>query len=307
MTSGSIVAPGNHDGVHLGHRALVSRARELAQRGGLSTTALFFYPNAAAILMPERAPAVLTSPERRTELLLEAGADQVEIQPFDREFAELSPQAFVEKVLIERLRCRGLVVGEDFRFGKRRAGDVKLLRELGRQLGFEVEVLPKLEYRSEAVSSSRIRRALEAGRVEDACAMLGRIHEIEGVVVRGDARGRTIGFPTANLAHVEVLMPGDGVYAVLMRRVDQEDAPRLLGVANLGTRPTFEAGRSSEGHVLDFDGDLYGARVRVGFVAKLRPEQRFDGVEALVAQLGRDVTAGRERLQAISESEARWI
>jgi len=304
---GSVVAPGNHDGVHLGHRALVSRARALAERHGLSTTALFFYPNAAAVLAPERAPALLTSPARRTELLREAGADRVEIQAFDRDFAELSPRDFVQQVLIERLLCRGLVVGEDFCFGKQRAGDVKLLRELGEELHFEVEVLPKLEYRGEAVSSSRIRRALETGRVEDACAMLGRVHEIEGVVVQGDARGRSIGFPTANLAHVEALMPGDGVYAVLMRRVDEPDAPRLYGVANLGTRPTFEAGRSSEVHLIDFDGDLYDTRVRVGFVARLRDEQKFKDVPALIAQLGRDVAAGRERLQAISESEARWI
>jgi len=303
----AIITPGNHDGVHLGHQALVSRAGALARERDLASKALFFFPNAAAVLAPERAPAVLTTPERRAEFLREAGAEQVEVQPFDRSFAELSPRAFVEQILVQRLDCAGLVIGEDFRFGKQRAGDVELLRALGAELHFDVEVLPKLHYAGEAVSSSRIRSALSAGRVEDACAMLGRLHEVEGVVVRGDARGRAIGFPTANLCTQGVLLPADGVYAVLMRRVDQKSAPRLLGVANLGTRPTFEAGRSTEVHVLDFDDDLYGARVRVGFAAKLRDERRFDGVESLVAQLERDVMAGRERLGAVSESEARWI
>jgi riboflavin kinase/FMN adenylyltransferase len=303
----AIVTPGNHDGVHLGHRALVARASALAKPRGLSTTALFFYPNAAAVLAPERAPALLTSPERRAELLREAGADRVEVQGFDREFAALSPPAFVRQVLVERLGAKHVVVGEDFRFGRQRAGDVRLLAQLGEELHFEVDVLPKVEHAGRVVSSTRIRQALSAGQVEDACAMLGRLHEIDGVVVRGDARGRTIGFPTANLRTEGVLLPGDGVYAVLMRRVDQPEAPRLLGVANLGTRPTFQAGRSTEVHVLDFDGDLYDARVRLGFVAKLRDEVKFDGVTALIAQLERDVVAGRERLTQISESEARWI
>jgi len=303
----SIITPGNHDGVHRGHRALVQRASVLASKRGLATTALFFYPNAAAILAPERAPGVLTLPARRAELLREAGADQVEIQAFDRSFAHMPAETFVRQVLVERLHCRGLVVGQDFRFGRDRQGDVALLHALGPQLNLTVETLPPVVHEGEVISSSRIRRALGAGDVGTAASMLTRLHEVDAVVVRGDARGRTIGFPTANLRTSEVLLPADGVYAVLMRRRDMAEAPLLEGVANLGTRPTFEAGRSVEVHLLDFDGDLYDADVRVGFVERIRDERRFESVDALVAQLTRDVARGRELLSAIPEGSARWM
>lgn len=323
MAAGTIITPGNHDGVHLGHRALVHRARERAAAAGLSASALFFYPNAAAVLAPERAPAVLTGPDRRTRLLEEAGADQVVVQAFDREFSRIAPEAFVRDVLVRRLGCRGLVVGADFRFGKDRSGDVETLHRLGREHGFEVEVLAPVLHDGEVVSSSRIRRTLAAGEVEDAATMLTRYHDVEGEVVHGDHRGRELGFPTANVETSGVLLPADGVYAVVMRRVDVADGERRWGVANVGTRPTFDAGRSFEVHLLDFQGDLYGARVRVGFVGRIRGERRFDGVEALRAQIDDDVRTGRELLRRASASsgagdagtnssgytwsEARWI
>lgn len=307
VSAACIITPGNHDGVHLGHRALVRRASELASERGLSTTALFFYPNAAAILAPERAPALLTAPSRRADLLREAGAVNVEIQSFDHDFASMAADEFVRRVLVQELGCRGVVVGTDFRFGKDRSGDVALLRALGRELNIEVETVPPVVHEGEVISSSRIRRTIAAGDVSAATAMLTRLHEVDAVVVRGDARGRTIGFPTANLRCSPVLLPADGVYAVLMRRRDDPDAPRHLGVANLGTRPTFEAGRSVEVHLLDFEGDLVDAPVRVGFAARIRDERRFESVDALVAQLRRDVEAGRELLDSVSEGEARWI
>lgn len=288
------VVPGNHDGVHAGHRALIAAARLRADALGLDVVAMTFDPHPLAVLAPERAPLPITTLARRTELLREAGCDDVHVARFDAAYAAQSPEHWVDQNLVEQLSARVVVVGSDFQFGAKRAGNVARLRELGTSRGFEVvEVGPVLL--GERVSSTRIRDALRTGDVATATSMLGRVHEVDGTVVTGHRRGRTIGFPTANLDCDRVLMPADGVYAVIARVLDRPSI--LRGVANLGTRPTFAAGRSVEAHLFDFDGDLYGARLRIGFVARLRGEQKFDGVDALRAQIARDADTARSLLE----------
>ena len=304
MTTPSVVTPGNHDGVHLGHRALVAAARDLGSERGLRTVAMFFDPHPAAVVAPQRVPGLLTTSARRTDLLLGAGAEVVLAQPFDRGFASLSPRRFAEDVLVKRAGARAVVVGPDFRFGLQRTGDVALLTELGHELGFDVAQVDPVLHDGERVSSTRVRSLLERGDVAGAAPLLGRAHDVDGVVVEGDRRGRTIGFPTANLACEPIVLPADGVYAVVVRRLDRPDAPRLGGVANLGERPTFAAGRAAEVHLLDFEGDLYGVRLRMAFVTRIRPERRFEHVEALKDQIGADVAAARRALVAVDEG---WL
>jgi len=290
--SGAAIIPGNHDGVHLGHRALVAAARAHAGPRGLRTVALTFDPHPLAVLAPERAPASITSVARRRELLRDAGCDEVVVARFDAAYAAQPADLWVEDALAGALGARAVVVGPDFRFGRGGAGSIARLRELGGSLGFEVVEVPPVVLASGRVSSTRVRQALGAGEVRLAAELLGRVHEVDGRVVEGHRRGRTIGVPTANLDPDPVLVPADGVYAVLVRLLEPA-GPRFFGVANLGVRPTFAAGRSVEAHLLDFEGDLYGARLRVGFVARLRGEQKFDSVASLRAQVEEDVRAAR--------------
>ncbi len=300
-----MVTPGNHDGVHLGHRALLAAARRIADPAGFAAVALTFDPHPAAVLAPDRAPALLTTIERRSELLRALGADEVVVQRCARAFASLAPEEFVRSVLVERLRARGVVVGADFRFGRGRSGDVTRLRELGGEHGFGVSTVDPVIVDGEVVSSTRVRAALVSGGVRDAATLLGRVHDVDGRVVRGDGRGRSIGVPTANLDCDPVLLPSDGVYAVVLRVHGEREL--LQGVANLGVRPTFAAGRSVEVHLFDIDRDLYDRRVRVGFVERLRSERKFDGIDALKAQIAQDVNDARARLAAADRGEWRWI
>jgi len=301
----AVIVPGNHDGVHLGHQALLARGRDRAERQGASTVALFFDPHPAAVLAPDRAPPALTTPERREELLLSLGADAVHRQAFDVGFAAQSPEEFVERVLVRELSAVSVVVGPDFRFGKGRAGDFDTLRALGRDHGFDVTRVAPIELEGERVSSTRIRTRLAEGDVEMATRLLGRVPDVAGTVVPGDQRGRTIGFPTANLDCEAVVLPADGVYAVVARLEGGEGL--VHGVANLGVRPTFAAGRSVEVHLFDFDQDVYDRTMRVGFVARLRGEQKFDGLDALVAQIEKDAALARERLTAEGQETWRWL
>lgn len=304
----SVVTPGNHDGVHLGHRALINAAKKTAETHGWQTLAMCFEPHPTAVLVPERAPVLLTNMERRVEILRGAGCDDVVVLPFDDEFSKMTPDRFVERVLLDACAAKGVVVGPDFHFGHKRSGNISTLREWGKRDGFTVELVEPVMYKGDAVSSTRLRRTLgEDGNVEDAALMMTRVHETTGVVVQGDQRGRQIGFPTANLEVGPLQLPKDGVYAVVARLLGEADAPLLHGVANLGNRPTFDAGRSIEVHLFGFDGDLYGKRMRVGFVSRLRGEAKFDGLDALRRQIDQDCDAAKNALQRLDQGLIRWI
>jgi riboflavin kinase/FMN adenylyltransferase len=304
-----VIAPGNYDGVHLGHRALLRTARRVADERRYGTRALTFEPHPAALIDPARAPEKITLQPRRAELLRGAGADSVVVQAFTPEFAAQSPEAFVDWLLAQG--ARAIVVGPDFRFGRQRQGDVALLRMLGPLRGFDVLIEEPVLLQQERVSSSAIRIALRRGEIGNANRMLRRFHEVQGTVVEGHRRGRTIGFPTANLHPEPVLPPSDGVYAVVARQLTaagaSADGEILLGVANLGTRPTFAAGRSVEVHLFDFDRDIYGETLRVGFVERVRGEQKFSGIDELRAQIQRDSEHARQLLLARDRELEQWI
>jgi riboflavin kinase/FMN adenylyltransferase len=303
----SVVTPGNYDGVHLGHRALLAAARAVsaATGGSLRVVAMTFDPHPMYFVAPERAPELLTTPARRAELLRGLGADEVVVRRFDAAFAALSPEQFAEQVLGTELGARAVVVGDDFHFGTARAGDVAMLHRLGEQHGFQVVEVPKVMMGGEPVSSTRIRQSLARGEVDLAARMLGRVHETARRVIPGDQRGRTIGVPTANLELIGTLAPAQGVYAVLARVLGE--ASVHVGVANLGTRPTVAAGRSFEVHLLDFDRDIYDRELRVGFVGRLRDEQRFPDLAALKAQIARDITDARRIVESCAPELLAWI
>lgn len=304
----SVVTPGNHDGVHLGHRALIDAARRRAQAEGLDTVAVCFDPHPTSVLAPERAPTLLTTMSRRVEILKGSGCDHVKVLPFDTEFAATPPRVFVEDILQKMCNAKGIIIGPDFHFGKGRSGNVDTLREFGARAGFTVEVVEPVMLDGESVSSTRIRRVLrEQGDVRAAARMLTRVHDVVGQVVEGDHRGQQIGFPTANLRVEPVQLPTDGVYSVVAKELDDDEAPLYMGVANLGIRPTFDAGRSVEVHLFDFDKDLYDRRLRVGFVGRIRAEKTFDGLAALKAQIDEDCDLARRELEEVDQELLRWI
>ena len=295
-----IVAIGNFDGVHRGHQAVLADASRDAGARGLVASALTFSPHPAEAL-GRTAPPKLTTLARKLELFQRvAPAVEPVVERFDRAFAEQSPAEFAERVLAQRLHARVVVVGHNFRFGRGREGDFEALRRLGEALGFETRSQTLLGDARGPWSSTRVREALARGALDEANEMLGRPHMVSGTVARGDQRGRTIGFPTCNLDGVEEALPAFGVYAVLVDREESGRARALArGVANIGVRPTVKDGEpkpSVEVHLFDCDADLYGARLRVHLVDRLRPEQKFAGLDALKAQIGRDAAEARAHL-----------
>jgi riboflavin kinase/FMN adenylyltransferase len=294
------VTIGTYDGVHIGHRTVIDATRRLAEQRGLKLAVVTFHPHPASVLRPESAPLMLTDIDQRLDLLDRAGVDTTLVIPFDIERAQDTAEDFVRTVLVDCVRARVVAVGDDFHFGKGREGNVEVLTELGRRFGFEVvglDLVAQPDGAGESVSSTAIRQAIAEGDVVTAARLLGRYHEVRGPVVAGDMRGRTIGFPTANVAVPRNrALPADAVYAGWYIRPDGVIHPTAI---NLGKRPTFyqEAEHSLlEAHLLDFDGDLYGEEARVCFVDRLRGEQRFDGIDALKAQLDADIARAREVL-----------
>ncbi|MBZ5741057.1 bifunctional riboflavin kinase/FAD synthetase [Nocardioides mangrovi] len=291
------VVIGNFDGVHLGHRHVLTRAREIADERGLQVVAVTFDPHPMAVLRPEHAPTTLTTLEVRAELLGDAGADAVLAVPFDRDVASWSPEDFIRRVLVDTLHAATVVVGANFRFGNRASGDVATLREVGERLGFTAEGIP-LDGGPQVWSSTYVRMSLAAGDVAGAAEALGRPYAVRGVVVRGDQRGRELGFPTANVpTPVTTAAPPDGVYAGRLRRLDTGET--LPAAISVGTNPTFEGVRDRrvESYVLDrTDLELYGVEVEVSFVERLRGMVAFSSVEALVEQMKDDVDRARELL-----------
>ena len=291
MISGgpTVVAIGNFDGVHRGHREVLAAAR--ATRPGLPVVAVTFWPLPMVVLRPDAAPELLCDLPERIELLRAAGADEVRVVEFTRRVAEWSPEEFVERVLLP-LHPSAVVVGENFRFGHKAAGTVDTLRELGAGT-FEVAALPLVSDDS-AYSSSRIRRALDDGDVAVATEILGRPFRYTGIVVMGDQRGRTLGFPTANLRFGGKTPALRGIYATLVHGIGAAPMP---SVSSFGTRPTVDGVEPLlEAHLFDFDGDLYGRRIEVEFVAKLRDEEKFADLAALKVQMDRDAAAARRIL-----------
>jgi riboflavin kinase/FMN adenylyltransferase len=273
------IAVGEFDGVHLGHRAVMEDA----------DTALTFEPHPRAVVAPESAPRLLTSLEAKADLIAALGVGELVVIPFDGDFAAQSPQAFIDDVLVGQLGAERVSVGENFRFGHRARGDAALLQA---QDAFTTRVVELVERDGEVVSSSLIRRLVEAGDVERADSLLVAPFELRGTVAHGDKRGRTLGYPTANLVPDPALVcPARGVYAC--RAAIEEDGARRWWPAatSVGVRPTFVTGRGllAEAYLLGYDGDLYGRDLRVSFLARLRGEERFDSVEALVEQMARDV------------------
>jgi riboflavin kinase/FMN adenylyltransferase len=291
----TVATVGMFDGVHRGHRLLFKRVFEDAQERNARSAIVTFEPHPLEVLAPDKAPCMLTTLEQRLRLFEDAGFDVALVLPFNRELAELTPEQFAKAALVDELNVVKILVGEDFRFGHNRAGDIGTLNEIGRADGFEAEAIPLLGDDSHKIGSSAIRRLVADGKVEEAAALLGHNFRLAGTVVEGDKRGRDLGFPTANLQpHPSACLPGNGVYAGAW----VWDGKRLPGAINVGVRPTFKVGAPPlcEIYVFDFEGDLYGEEGEVEFVAFLRPEERFSSIDALITQMHADVADARRIL-----------
>ncbi len=305
----SVVTIGVFDGVHRGHAEIIGRAVAQARERGVPSVLITFVPHPSEVVRPGTHPPVLTTIVRRAELVEQLGIDVFCALPFTLEFSHMAPDRFVHQTLVDKLHAVGVVVGDNFRYGHKAAGNVTLLHELGESFGFTATGVSLLKAEpptgfsgSETVlSSTFIRTCVQAGDMHGATAALGRPHRLDGIVERGDQRGRELGFPTANLRTEQwAAVPADGVYAGRVFRLDEWGRTiNELGVAaiSVGTNPTFEVRqRRVEAFVLDFDGDLYGQALGVEFVERLRGMEKFDGIEPLVAQMKQDVQSTRELL-----------
>jgi len=293
---GTVAVVGNFDGVHRGHQVLFERAADLARERGLVPVALTFDPHPSVVL-GRSAPGALTTMTRKVELITGLGAAHVFVRRFDLAFAAWPPDRFVEELVARELYARAVVCGKNFRFGRNRSGDAEVLRVMGERLGFEAFAAEATDEKG-PLSSTRARDAIAAGDLTEAERILGRRHAIEGEVVRGDGRGRTIGFPTANIA-ATVLLPANGVYAVVVDRVTRAGAlPLGPGVMNIGVRPTVgeQRQRTAEVNLFGFDRDLYGETLRAHLVKRLRDERRFESLDALKAQIAVDASEARSAI-----------
>ncbi len=287
----SAVTFGNFDGVHVGHRALLAHVRSEADRLGGPATVVTFDPHPLTVLRPDRAPRAIDSLELRLDNLAACGVDLALVLQFDHAIAAKSASWFARDVLFEALRARSLVVGPDTRFGHGGQGDVELLRQAAAEVGADVQAWSGVQIAGEVVSSSRVRRAIAAGEVAQAAELLARPFVLQGEVVHGDHRGRTIGFATANVSAPHQIQPAAGVYACRLQLADGRWHP---AVTNCGMRPTFDGQRwQVEAHLLDWVGDLYGQQRCLAFVQRLRGEQKFASLADLVAQIGRDAQQAR--------------
>jgi riboflavin kinase/FMN adenylyltransferase len=283
---------GSFDGVHLGHQAVLAQLAAQAESRQLPVTLITFEPQPREYFMPEEAPARLTRFREKLEVLQHCGIERVVCLRFDERLADLSPDVFIQRILLDGLDVKYLIVGDDFRYGRARSGNYEMLRQAGQRHGFPVVNMHTFCVGSARVSSTRIREALQQGDLSMAGALLGRPFWMSGRVAHGDKRGRTIGFPTANIFLHRTAVPVDGVFAVEMHGVDEQP---LHGVANVGTRPTVDGTRSLlEVHLFDFGREIYGRHVRVSFLKKLRPERRFASFEKLKEQIQQDAGQARD-------------
>lgn len=295
-----VVTVGVFDGVHRGHQQLIARAVERARARGLPAVVVTFDPHPAELVRPGSHPARLSTLDRRAELVAAAGADVFCVIPFTEQLSRMAPAGFVHEVLVDRLHAAVVVVGSNFTFGHKAAGDVAVLTELGRRFGFSCEAVDLMSDDEVTFSSTYIRSCIDAGAVRDAAHALGRWHRVDGVIVHGHKRGRDLGFPTANLScPPHTAIPADGVYAGRFVIGDR----RLGAAISVGTNPTFSGRvRTVEAYVLDVDEDFYGYEVGVEFVARLRGQESYDGIDPLIAQMNRDVARCREVLAATGDA-----
>jgi riboflavin kinase/FMN adenylyltransferase len=289
-----VVTMGNFDGIHRGHQEIFRILRREAEENGGTALVITFFPHPLKVLHPERAPLLITCLEDRIELIKCCGVGHILCLPFTEAFASWDPERFVRDILIGKLGTKKVLVGEDFRFGKNREGNIDFLQEKGEPYGYTVQKIDPVQVDGMEVSSTRIRQCIQDGQIRQSATMLGRPYSISGKVVSGERRGKTLGFPTANLATQAELLPPNGVYAV---RVILE-GNRRPGVASLGVKPTFSGTRFTiEAHIFDFDEDIYGESLRIEFVEWIREEKSFPDAEALVQQIDRDARKARRILQ----------
>ena len=301
----AVITIGAYDGVHRGHRAVIAQVQARAAELGARSVVVTFDRHPASVIRPDSAPRLLTNPAQKLELLADTGVDATVVVPFSPEQARETPVDFVERVIVNALRTQAVIVGSDFHFGHMRQGNITLLREMGERHDFTCEpvvLVPRADGVDEPISSTAIRRALAGGEIETATRLLGRALEVRGTVVTGDHRGRTIGFATANVEIPNgMCLPSDGVYAGLYRRPDGSEHACAI---NLGRRPTFYVNAEHsllEAHLLDFVGDLYGEDAAVTFVAFLRSEKQFAGIDELKTQLKLDVEHARVAVQTYKQ------
>jgi riboflavin kinase/FMN adenylyltransferase len=293
-----VLALGNFDGVHRGHRKILDRVCRVAGERGATPVVMTFDPHPPRVVRPDKAPPLLMTTAQKLEAIEAAGLQGAAIVRFTTELSHWDPDTFVQQVLVDWLRVAEVWVGANFLFGHDRAGNFSTLRVLGARYGFKAEKIDPIRYKDFVVSSTRIRRLVGEGRVDEAGALLGHQYFVDGCVVAGDRRGRTVGFPTANLSTDNELLPPNGVYATTLTL----DGVVRPSVTNVGVRPTVDTSGqlSVETHVFDFERDIYGARVRVGFVQRLRDERRFDSLDALKVQIGADCDRARVLFSRLS-------
>ena len=294
-----VLALGNFDGVHRGHQKILERLRRVALEHGATSVVMTFDPHPPRVVRPDKAPLLLMTKEQKLDAIAAAGIQGSAVLRFTPEVSRWDPEMFVTTILVDWLQVSEVWVGANFLFGHDRAGNFSLLRTLGARYGFKAEKIDPIRYKDFVVSSTRVRRLVAEGRVDEAGALLGHQYYVDGTVVRGDGRGRTIGFPTANLCTDNELLPPFGVYATTTTTADGVVRP---SVTNVGVRPTVDSsGRAGvETHIFNFDKDLYGAAIRVGFVQRLRDERVFESVDALRAQIGADCDRARALFDRLS-------
>jgi riboflavin kinase/FMN adenylyltransferase len=303
-----VLTIGNFDGLHLGHRAIMQTVIERAHALDGEAVVMTFDPHPRKVLRPDHAPRLLATLEQKLEVLEEIGVDVVIVETFDEQFARLDPEVFVREYIHKRIGPVEVFVGYDFHFGRDREGSMRLLTETGPMLGFAVTIIPEVTVSGRDVNSTRIRELLAKGEVEEALVLLGRPFGVRSRVQAGDRRGRELGFPTANLAPENEVLPGAGVYTGELRFLD-DGVPgrgtRHPAVINVGYRPTFRDGQGllAEAHLLDYDGDFYGRSVELCFTHRLRSERKFAGPEALREQIARDVVEARSKLGVSGEGQ----
>ncbi len=294
----TVITLGNFDGLHLGHQELIKMVIKRAREIGALSLVVTFRPHPLKVLAPEKCPPLLSIYEEKIRLFEKLGLDVLVKIPFTLEFSSMTPRDFVKKILCDLLGATEILVGYNYRFGKGREGNVKKLREFGKEFGFTVREIEQISLNGEVISSTKIRNLLKAGEAKEAAWLLGRHYAITGIVIKGDRRGKRIGFPTANLASKHSIIPANGVYAVrLLAREKYYD-----GIANIGIRPTFnKKDLTVEVHIFDFNEDLYGEEITVCFIQRIRKEKKFMNAEALVKQIHADIAIAKEILSKHSE------